>query len=67
MPDAVGYSKMTIGRSTALAISAKCRSAISGLSCAPHMKSVGGNTRIPVAPPPRASRASATASCVPSA
>ncbi len=39
---------------------------MSGLICAPHMKSVGGKTSSPVAPAARASRASSTASSVPS-
>ncbi len=66
MPEATGYSKTTSGRSTASAIVWKCRSTMSGLSCAPHMKSVGGKTSSPAAPAARASRASSTASSVPS-
>ena len=40
---------------------------MSGLSWAPHMNSVGGNTSTPAAPAARASRARSTASAVPSA
>src|SRR6516225_1013216 len=66
MPEAGGYSNTTIGRSARDAISEKCRSTMSGLSWAPHMKSVGGNTSTPAAPAARASRARSTASGEPS-
>ena len=39
---------------------------MSGFTCAPHMKMVGGKTRSPEAPAALASRASSIASCVPS-
>ena len=67
MPEAGGYSKTTIGRPALSAISPTWRRTMSGFSRAPHMKSVGGKTRTPVAPAARASRASSTASAVPSA
>src|SRR5262249_24101245 len=63
--EAGGYSNRTIGISARAAISEKWRSTMSGLSWAPHMKSVGGKTSTPAAPAARASRARSTASCVP--
>ena len=66
MPEAGGYSKTTMGRSAPAAISEKCRMTMSGLCWAPHMKSVGGKTSRPAAPAALASRASSTASRVPS-
>src|SRR5262245_1043575 len=66
MPDAGGYSNTTMGRSAPDAISEKWRRTMSGLSWAPHMKSVGGKTSTPAAPALRASRARSTASWVPS-
>src|SRR5262245_31640590 len=56
MPEAGGYSNTTIGRSAPAAISEKWRSTMSGLSWAPHMKSVGGKTSTPAAPAARAAR-----------
>src|SRR5688572_24156724 len=50
MPEAGGYSKTTRGRSAFSASSEKCRTAMSGLSWAPHMKSVGGKTSTPRRP-----------------
>ena len=66
MPEAGGYSNTMIGRSAPAAISEKWRITMSGFTWAPHMNSVGGNTSTPAAPARLASRASSTASAVPS-
>jgi hypothetical protein len=44
----------------------KWRRTMSGFTCAPHMKTVGGKTSRPAAPADLASRASSIASWVPS-
>src|SRR5262245_7309148 len=67
MPVAGGYWNTISGRSIRSAMAWKWRSTMSGLSWAPHMNSVGGNTSSPAAPSACASRASSMALRVPSA